>query len=543
MQAPRNRLLRGLLITIVYLMGILGIVASGGGGGSGVRVDSIHLNQPASPTYEPSILVAGNLVMIKPQLNDPGDGYSDSVKVKWRNHLTGESGSENHKFSGSCVFLLVTVSCADHDESSLSILIDLAIGKNKITVEAEGKEASVEVVRKVSAPYVETLSVANIGLYEATLYGTVNPRGSSTEAWFEYSTDSGLSSSNSTPIRAMGASGANLTLSETVSNLGENITYYYRVVASNTYGTIAGEIKSLTTLIDTSAPTAPTGLTAESVSALVPQINIAWEESVDDFLVAGYKIYRDGLLINDVSGLNFSDIRLDANTQYCYTITAYDASLNESTASEESCAISSWIITELASGLERPEVSLALDASDKVHIAFTTKDYPIGGGSIEELSYATNSSGIWLIQSIDNVGRKPYLAIDSSGAAHIGYDTFVNNYISKYITNRSGDWFTESVGFGLRVYSLALDSIGNVYLLRGAFPSASSIYNNSTGVWIGETVSAGRYSAMVIDASDAAHIAAYDSSSKELRYIRLTPLVPGLRKLLKAIVKYFLIWG
>ena len=88
---------------IILLISLSVWLTACGGGGGGVRVDSIDLDQPSSPTYAPSIVVAGNLVMIKPPLNDPGDKYSDSVKVKWRNHLTGESGSANHKFSGSCV--------------------------------------------------------------------------------------------------------------------------------------------------------------------------------------------------------------------------------------------------------------------------------------------------------------------------------------------------------------------------------------------------------------------------------------------------------
>ena len=498
---------------IILLISLSVWLTACGGGGGGVRVDSIDLDQPSSPTYAPSIVVAGNLVMIKPPLNDPGDKYSDSVKVKWRNHLTGESGSANHKFSGSCVFLLITVSCASHNESSLSISIALAVGNNIIIVEAEGKEALVEVVRQVSAPYVDTHSVNDIGLFEATLYGTVNPRGSNTDAWFEYSTDSGLSSSNSTPIRTMGSVGADLALSEMVSNLSENITYYYRVVASNTYGTIAGEIKSFTTLIDTSAPTLPTGLTAVSVSTQNPEINLAWEESVDDFMVAGYKIYRNGVLIDDVSDLYFNDTALDATTRYCYSISAYDTSINESALSPQACATTSWINTKLASGLERPKLSLALDPLDKVHIAYTTMTFINNGQDrIDELSYITNASGSWIIESIDDVASKPNLAINLSGAAHIGH-----HY--KYTTNQSGSWVSENIiSPSQNIYSLALDSAGNVYLLTGQFGVAVVIRNNSTGVWVVEPITAGYYSAMTIDALDAIHIVAYDRPSKELRY-------------------------
>ncbi len=79
MRVVNKRWLRALLLSCAYLLGAFGILASGSGGGSdgggGVRVGSIELDQSASPTLNPTLLLTGNLVMIKPRLAKDGDEY------------------------------------------------------------------------------------------------------------------------------------------------------------------------------------------------------------------------------------------------------------------------------------------------------------------------------------------------------------------------------------------------------------------------------------------------------------------------------------
>jgi len=58
MQAPRNRLLRGLLIAIVYLMGILGIVASGSGGGGSSNLINCGPDEVANQNFSAQALIA-----------------------------------------------------------------------------------------------------------------------------------------------------------------------------------------------------------------------------------------------------------------------------------------------------------------------------------------------------------------------------------------------------------------------------------------------------------------------------------------------------
>jgi chitodextrinase len=85
---------------------------------------------------------------------------------------------------------------------------------------------------------------------------------------------------------------------------------------------------------DPIAPTVPTGLTA--VAALPTQTNLSWTASTDNVGIAGYNIYRGGVLIQSVTGTSFSDT-VTANTQYCYTVSAYDGAPNYSAQSTQAC--------------------------------------------------------------------------------------------------------------------------------------------------------------------------------------------------------------
>lgn len=87
---------------------------------------------------------------------------------------------------------------------------------------------------------------------------------------------------------------------------------------------------------DISSPSRPTGLSANAVSS--SQINLSWNASNDNIGVEGYKIYRDLAVIKTVNASSTSDTGLNPNTNYCYTVSAYDAAGNESEQSSQACS-------------------------------------------------------------------------------------------------------------------------------------------------------------------------------------------------------------
>jgi hypothetical protein len=79
---------------------------------------------------------------------------------------------------------------------------------------------------------------------------------------------------------------------------------------------------------DTEKPTTPSNLTASAQSQT--QVVLNWNGSTDNVGVTGYKIYRNGSFITNVSNLSFTDSNLQAATTYTYQVSAYDAAGNES---------------------------------------------------------------------------------------------------------------------------------------------------------------------------------------------------------------------
>ena len=105
----------------------------------------------------------------------------------------------------------------------------------------------------VLVPTVSTVAADGITAFGAGINGSVYGNSSSTTTWFEWSTDATLSTFTSTTSQSIGIQ--NATYSSYLSQLVPNRTYYYRVAASNPYGTSRGSIVSFTTL-----PLAPSSM-------------------------------------------------------------------------------------------------------------------------------------------------------------------------------------------------------------------------------------------------------------------------------------------
>jgi fibronectin type 3 domain-containing protein len=83
---------------------------------------------------------------------------------------------------------------------------------------------------------------------------------------------------------------------------------------------------------DTEPPTIPTNLAATAASST--QIDLTWTASTDNVAVDHYAIYRNGTQVGTSTVTHFSDTGLTPNTQYTYTVEAFDASGNGSGQSD-----------------------------------------------------------------------------------------------------------------------------------------------------------------------------------------------------------------
>ena len=100
-----------------------------------------------------------------------------------------------------------------------------------------------------AAPSAATRTAINVATTSATLRGTVNPQGLETSYWFEYSTDSLLGSLllKTTPQRSAGAGTTARSVEANVAELSSKTTYYVRIVARNSQGTVRGDKLSFKT--------------------------------------------------------------------------------------------------------------------------------------------------------------------------------------------------------------------------------------------------------------------------------------------------------
>ncbi len=84
---------------------------------------------------------------------------------------------------------------------------------------------------------------------------------------------------------------------------------------------------------DTSPPTTPGNVAATAPSDT--EVDLTWTASTDNVGVTGYTISRDGTVLTTVDGttLSYQDVTVSASTAYQFTVDAFDAAGNHSTAS------------------------------------------------------------------------------------------------------------------------------------------------------------------------------------------------------------------
>jgi phosphodiesterase/alkaline phosphatase D-like protein len=102
-------------------------------------------------------------------------------------------------------------------------------------------------------PKIVTTNAGNISTTTAILNGEINPQGIATVYWYEYGKTFGLG--QATPVSSIDQVKANIDVTATLSGLDMGSTYYYRLNAQNTYGTVNGNISTFNTMGGTATPT------------------------------------------------------------------------------------------------------------------------------------------------------------------------------------------------------------------------------------------------------------------------------------------------
>jgi hypothetical protein len=229
---------------------------------------------------------------------------------------------------------------------------------------------------------------------------------------------------------------------------------------------------------DTTAPTAPSNLTATALST--NQVSLNWSASTDNVGVSGYKIFRNGTQITTSVNTSFSDNTVLPNSTYDYQVQAYDAAGNSSPNSNSATVITPAdttppIISSVAASAitnSGAVISWTTNETSDSQVAYgTTTDY----GSLTTLNTSLVTSHSQSLSGLDPGTTYHYavLSKDNAGNLSISSDnTFVTTAPDTQapIVQLTSPAEGSTVSGQVTLNSTASDNVGVVgvqYLLDG----------------------------------------------------------------------------
>ena len=206
----------------------------------------------------------------------------------------------------------------------------------------------------LSGPSVSTLAIGttalpngNVGIaYSATLAAS---GGTPPYSWSAPGLPAGLSINSATGV-----------ISGTPT---QSSAYAFVVTVSDAASASFSAVLSIN-ILDTVAPTMPTGLTTAVVSDT--RINLSWTASTDNVGVTAYKVYRNGVQVGAPTTTSFSDAGLTAATTYSYSVAACDSGGNCS--AQSAAATATTAITPLDNVAPTVPTRLSASAASKSQI-------------------------------------------------------------------------------------------------------------------------------------------------------------------------------
>ena len=148
----------------------------------------------------------------------------------------------------------VTVNGTTVSSGYASTPISLAVGTNTLAIVVSAQDGltkctvTVQVVRAAILPSVTTQPASNVWTANATLNGSFCANATPAGAYFQYSTTPAFTTFQTTATN-VGFAGLSINaISQTISNLIPEQTYYYRLCATNIAGVTNGPAASFTTI-------------------------------------------------------------------------------------------------------------------------------------------------------------------------------------------------------------------------------------------------------------------------------------------------------
>jgi hypothetical protein len=281
-----------------------------------------------------------------------------------------------------------------------------------------------------AAPTVTTGAAGSITYQSATLTGTVNPHGLSTEVYFQYGTTDTYGAQS--PPTALPAGTSAVAVSIPVAGLTAATKYHYRLVATNTAGTVLGADKTLITakiplsLAITAAPNpTPYGgsVTVEGTLTGTGSAGAAVQLQESAFpYTEGWTNIGNAELTLPTGGFVFNVLGVALNTQYRVVSGAV-----ASTAVGVSVAIAVTLNAHATGTHKRPTVHFSgtiAPAEPSARIAFERlvgTSWKVVGGTIAKVTVNNGVVGFAKTLRVHHGGFYRALVLPVEGAHVSGY--------------------------------------------------------------------------------------------------------------------------
>jgi fibronectin type 3 domain-containing protein len=248
------------------------------------------------------------------------------------------------------------------------------------------------------------------------------------------------------------------------TGLSNGTTYCYRITQVDALG---NETSLTTTVCNSTAMAAPTGLTATALSST--QIQVSWTASTG---AAGYYLYRDSAAapIKTVAANSVVDSGLTANTSYCYAVASFNASGVQSPKSGQVC-----VTTRLAAP-DTPTLTATLVSGPKVNLSWTT--------SAGATSYRIYRNGTLLLTStaapatdtsvlLDHIYCYTISAVDAAGNESAQSDPVCVTVVATPPATPTGLTVAKAGGLAVNItWTASTGAVGYNIYRNGAFVAA-----------------------------------------------------------------------
>jgi gliding motility-associated-like protein len=210
---------------------------------------------------------------------------------------------------------------------------------------------------------------------------------------------------------------------------------------------------------DTQKPTAPSGLSSESVTS--SSFTLKWNASTDNVGVTGYEVFKDGTLLGTTTSLTYNVTGLTAGTTYSMTVRAKDAAGNYS---------------DLSTAL-----SVTTTAAPTYTVTFTVKDAAnalVSGASVsfKGQTVASNASGVASFTNVAPGTNLPYSASKTGFNDEAGTVTVTSANLAQDIVLTAVGSPTYSVTFTVKSANNVLVSDASVTF------NGQTLSSNASGV-------------------------------------------------------------